>query len=297
MAKKIKVTGIIPAMITPFTGTGEVDFRGIRENVDFLIENGVAQVMCLGSTGEAATLTREECVRVIETTVEAADGRVPVMAGTGATSTREVIERTREAKSAGASSVMIVTPFYEIPTQEGLYRHYAAIAEAVDIPIVLYNIPPHTHVEIEPETLTRLAEIDNVVALKDSSGNLSYFAEVMRLAGDKISVLTGGDDITLPCFALGCHGAILALANIAPRMVVDLYQAVQQKEMTKAERLFYQLLPIARAISSPQNFPAPVKEAMMMLGRPAGLARSPIIPLSEPEKEAVRKALKTASLI
>jgi len=296
MTKKMKITGIIPAMITPFTGTGEVDFKGIRENVDFLIENGVAQVMCLGSTGEAATLTREECLRVIEATVEAAAGRVPVMAGTGATSTREVIERTKEAKSAGASSVMIVTPFYEIPTQEGLYRHYAAIAEAVDIPIVLYNIPPHTQVEIEPETLARLAEIDNVVALKDSSGNLSYFAEVMRLAGDKISVLTGGDDITLPCFALGCHGAILALANIAPRMVVDLYQAAKQ-DMAKAQKLFYQLLPIARAISSPQNFPAPVKEAMMLLGRPAGPARSPIIPLSPPEKEAIRKALKTAGLI
>jgi 4-hydroxy-tetrahydrodipicolinate synthase len=297
MAKKMKITGIIPAMITPFTGTGEVDFKGIRENVDFLIENGVAQVMCLGSTGEAATLTREECRRVVEATVEAAAGRVPVMAGTGATSTREVIERTKEAQSAGASSVMIVTPFYEIPTQEGLYRHYAAIAEAVDIPIVLYNIPPHTQVEIEPETLARLAEIDNVVALKDSSGNLSYFAEVMRLAGDKISVLTGGDDITLPCFALGCHGAILALANIAPRMVVDLYQAIQQKEMARAQKLFYQLLPIARAISSPQNFPAPVKEAMTLLGRPAGPARSPIIPLSPPEKEAIRKALKTAGLI
>ncbi|HEY82870.1 MAG TPA: 4-hydroxy-tetrahydrodipicolinate synthase [Dehalococcoidia bacterium] len=297
MAKKIQVTGIIPAMITPFTRTGEVDFKGIRENVDFLIESGVSEVMCLGSTGEAATLSREECVKVIEATVEAADGRVPVMAGTGATSTREVVERTREAKSAGVSSVMIVTPFYEIPTQEGLYRHYATIAEAVDIPIVLYNIPPHTHVEIEPETLARLAEIDNVVALKDSSGNLSYFAEVMRLAGDKISVLTGGDDITLPCFALGCHGAILALANIAPRMVVDLYQAAQQQDMTRAQRLFHQLLPIARAISSPQNFPAPVKEAMMLLGRPAGPARSPIIPLSAPEKEAIRKALQIAGLI
>jgi len=167
----------------------------------------------------------------------------------------------------------------------------------VDIPIVLYNIPPHTNVEIQPQTLARLAEIDNIVALKDSGGNLSYFAEAMRLVGDKISVLTGGDDIMLPCFALGCHGAILALANIAPRMVVDLFQAVQQKEMAKAEKLHYQLLPIARAISIPENFPAPVKEAVTMLGRPAGLARRPIMPVSELEKEAIRKALKIASLI
>lgn len=297
MAKKIKVEGIIPAMLTPFTDKGEIDIDGIRETVDFLIENGVSEIMCLGSTGEAATLTREECIKVTEATVKAISGRVRVMAGTGATSTKEVIERTKEAKSAGADSVMIVTPFYEIPTQEGLYRHYATIAETVDIPIVLYNIPPHTHVEIEPQTLARLAEIDNIVALKDSSGNLSYFAEAMRLVGDKISVLTGGDDITLPCFALGCHGAILALCNIAPRMVVDLYQAVQQKEMAKAEKLFYQLLPIARAISVPENFPAPLKEAVRMLGRPAGLARGPILAVSEPEKEAIRKALKIANLI
>ncbi|MFQ5996582.1 MAG: 4-hydroxy-tetrahydrodipicolinate synthase [Dehalococcoidales bacterium] len=296
MGKKVKIEGIIPAMLTPFTEKGELDINGIRETVEFFIENGVNEIMCLGSTGEAAALIKEERIKVTETTVRAANGRVPVMVGTGAPTTREVIEQTKEAKSAGADSVMIVTPFYEIPTQEGLYRHYANIAEAVDIPIVLYNIPPHTNVEIGLHTLERLVEIDNVVALKDSSGNLSYFGEVMRLVGDKITVLTGGDDVTLPCFALGCHGAILALCNIAPRMVVDMYQAVQQKEMDKAQKLYYQLLPISRAISVPQNFPAPLKEAVMMLGRPAGLARAPIMPVSAPEKAAIREALKIANL-
>jgi len=297
VGKKIKVEGIIPAMLTPFTEKGELDVNGIRETVDFFIENGVSEIMCLGSTGEATALTKEERIKATETTVKAANGRVPVMVGTGAPTTREVIEQTKEVKSAGADSVMIVTPFYEIPTQEGLYRHYATIAEAVDIPIVIYNIPPHTNVEIGLHTLERLVEIDNIVALKDSSGNLSYFAEAMRLVGDKIAVLTGGDDITLPCFALGCHGAILALCNIAPRQMVDLYQAVRQKEMAKAEKLYYQLLPIARTISVPQNFPAPLKEAVMMLGRPAGLARSPIMPVSAPEKEAIREALKIANLL
>jgi len=297
MGKKMKVEGIIPAMLTPFTGAGELDVDGIGKTVDFLIDNGVSEIMCLGSTGEAAALTKEERIKVTETTVKAAGGRVPVMVGTGAPTTRDVIEQTREAKNAGADSVMIVTPFYEIPTQEGLYRHFATIAETVDIPIVLYNIPPHTNVEIGLHTLERLVEIDNIVALKDSSGNLSYFAEVMRLVGDKIGVLTGGDDITLPCFALGCHGAILALCNIAPRMVVDLYQAVRQKEMAKAEKLYYQLLPMARAISIPENFPAPLKEAVSMLGRPAGLARAPIMPVSAPEKEAIRRALKIANLM
>jgi len=297
MGKKVKVEGIIPAMLTPFTEKGEIDVNGIRETVDFFIESGVSEIMCLGSTGEATALIKEERIKVTESTVKAANGRVPVMVGTGAPTTREVIEQTKEAKSAGGDSVMIVTPFYEIPTQEGLYRHYATIAEAVDIPIVLYNIPPHTNVEIGLHTLERLVEIDNIVALKDSSGNLSYFAEAMRLVGDKIAVLTGGDDITLPCFALGCHGAILALCNIAPRMVVDMYQAVQQKEMARAQKLYYQLLPMARAISVPQNFPAPLKEAVMILGRPAGLAREPIMPVSAPEKAAIREALKIANLL
>jgi 4-hydroxy-tetrahydrodipicolinate synthase len=296
MANKMSFNGIIPAMLTPFTSSGDLDLDGLKKNVDFLIENGVSQIMCLGSTGEAATLTREECVKVTEATVEAANGRVPVMAGTGATSTREVIERSKEAKSAGADSIMIGTPFYEIPNQDGLYKHYASIAEAVDIPICLYNIPPHTQVEIAPETLEKLAKIGNIQALKDSSGNLSYFAEVMRRVGDKMSILNGGDDITLPCFALGCHGAILALANIAPRMVVDLFQATQQNDKGKSLDIFFKLLPIARAISVAQNFPAPVKEAVNMLGRPAGPARSPIVPVGNSEKEEIKKALQHAGL-
>ena len=296
MANKMGFNGIIPAMLTPFTSSGDLDLDGLKKNVDFLIENGVSQIMCLGSTGEAATLTREECVKITEATVKAAKGRVPVMAGTGATSTREVIERSKEAKSAGADSIMIVTPFYEIPNQDGLYKHYASIAEAVDIPICLYNIPPHTQVEIAPETLERLAKIGNIQALKDSSGNLSYFAEVMRRVGDKMSILNGGDDITLPCFALGCHGAILALANIAPRMVVDLFQAIQQQEREKSLDIFFKLLPIARAISVAQNFPAPVKEAVNMLGRAAGPARSPIVPVDNAEKEEIKKALQHAGL-
>jgi 4-hydroxy-tetrahydrodipicolinate synthase len=297
MGNTMDFKGIIPAMLTPFTKSGDLDLDGLKKNVDFLIENSVSQIMCLGSTGEAATLTREECVKIIEATVKAAGGRVPVMAGTGATSTREVIERSREAKSAGADSVMIVTPFYEIPNQEGLYQHYATIAEAIDIPICLYNIPPHTQVEIAPETLEKLAKIGNIQALKDSSGNLNYFAEVMRRVGDKMSILNGGDDITLPCFALGCHGAILALANIAPRMVVELFQATQQNDKGKSLEIFFKLLPIARAISVAQNFPAPVKEAVNMLGRASGPARSPIVPVDSAEKEVIKKALQHAGLL
>jgi 4-hydroxy-tetrahydrodipicolinate synthase len=208
-----------------------------------------------------------------------------------------VIEQTREAKKAGADLVMIVTPFYEIPNQEGLYRHYATIAETVDMPIVLYNIPPHTNVEIGLSTLEKLVEIDNIVALKESSGNLAYFAEAMLRVGGKMPILTGGDDISLPCFAMGCHGAILALANIAPGDLVSLYKAVRDRDMDKAAELYYRLLPIARAISTAENFPAPLKEAVNQLGRPAGPARSPIMPVNAAEKETIRQALKTANLL
>jgi len=297
MGKTMKVEGIIPAMLTPFTEKGEVDVNGIKENVDFFIEGGVSGIMCNGSTGEATALTPAERIKVIETTVEAVRDRVKVIAGSGAPTTKEAVELTKEAKSAGAYAVMIVTPYYAIPTQEGLYKYYETIAKTVDIPIVIYNIPPHTNVEIQFNTLERLVEIDNIVALKDSSGNLSYFAEVMLRVGGKIGVLTGSDDITLPCFALGCHGAILALCNIAPRMVVDLYHAVQKREMEKALQLYYQLLPIARAISTSENFPAPLKEAVRMLGHPAGPVRSPIMPVAETEKASIREALKATNLL
>lgn len=297
MGKKIEVSGIIPAMLTPFTDAGEVDTAGLRETVNHLISNGVSQIMCLGSTGEATALTNNERIAIIEETVKTANGRVPVMAGTGAPTTRDVIEQTRDAKNAGADLVMIVTPFYEIPNQEGLYRHYATIAETVDMPIVLYNIPPHTNVEIGLSTLEKLVEIDNIVALKESSGNLAYFAEAMLRVGGKMPILTGGDDISLPCFAMGCHGAILALANIAPGDLVSLYQAVRDRDMDKAAELYYRLLPIARAISTAENFPAPLKEAVNQLGRPAGPARSPIMPVNAAEKETIRQALKTANLL
>jgi 4-hydroxy-tetrahydrodipicolinate synthase len=297
MEKEIRLEGIIPAMLTPFTENGEIDVDGIKENVNFLIENGVSGIMCNGSTGEAVALTKEERIKVIKATVEAAKGRVKTIAGTGVPSTDETIKLTRDAKSAGADAVMIITPFYEIPTQEGLYKHYETIAEAVDIPIVMYNIPQHTGVEIGLDVLRRLVEIDNIVALKDSSGNLSQFAEIIRLVGDKISVLTGCDDLLLSSFVLGSPGAILALCNIAPRLVVDLYRAVKDEKLKKAKELNYKLLSIGRAIGAPENFPAPVKEAVRILGRPAGPTRGPIIKVSEKEKEEIRAALKEAELL
>jgi len=297
MRKDVKPKGIIPAMITPFTESGEIDVSGIKATVDFLVDSGVSGILCNGSTGEAIVLTREERIKVTEATVSAAKGRVQVIAGTGAPSTNETIRLTQDAKTAGADAVLVITPFYEIPNQEGLYAHYDSLAETVDIPILPYNIPQHTGVEIALDTLKRLAEIDNIVGLKDSSGNISQFAEMIRLVGDKISVLTGCDDLLISSFVLGSPGGILALCNIAARMVVDLFESLSAGDLGKARELNFKLHPIARAISVAENFPGPVKEAVSQLGRPAGPTRRPITPLSVKAKEEIRDALRMAELL
>ncbi|GAI04654.1 unnamed protein product, partial [marine sediment metagenome] len=233
-------------MITPFTEKGEVDIEGIVENVEFLTKSGVHGIVVNGCTGEAVSLTREERTKVIRTSVNAAKGKVKIIAGTGVPTTRQVIELTEDAKSAGADTVLVITPFLEIPSKEGLFKHYETLAKTVDIPVIVYNIPQHTGVEIDPQTLNKLAEIDNIVGVKDSSGNLSQFAEMIRLTGDKISVLSGSDDLLFQSFLMGASGAIIALGNIAPKMTVDLYNAVKDGDIEKAKEIYYKLLPVAR---------------------------------------------------
>jgi 4-hydroxy-tetrahydrodipicolinate synthase len=294
----LKFKGIIPAVLTPFNNKGEFDEEAQRENLRFLIENGVHGLMVNGSTGEAENLSREERRKNVELAVEEAGGKIPVIAGTGVPSTKATIDLSKDAKDAGADAVMIVTPFYLIPNEEGLIKHYKTIAEKVDIPIVLYNIPQHTKVNLDSILIEKLCnEVSNIVGLKDSYGNLSQFADTIARVGDKISVLTGCDDLILPSLILGAPGAIVALANIAPKMVVELFEYVQKGEINKAKEIYFKLLPIARAIGSEYNFPAPVKEAVNLLGRKAGPPRSPITQLSIKEKEEIKKALKHAGLI
>jgi len=295
---RFELRGVIPAVITPFSEQEELDEDGLRTTLRYLIASGVHGVMVNGSTGEAENLSPEERKRIAEITVAEAKGKIPVVVGTGVPSTRVTIELTKDAKEAGADAVMIVTPFYLIPNEEGLAKHYKAVAENVDIPIVIYNIPQHTTVNLTPPMISHLCEeVPNIAALKDSAGNLSLFAETVRLVGDKISVLTGCDDQLLPAFVLGAHGTIVALANIAPSQTVEIFDAVQKGNIDKARKIYYDLLPIAQAISSSSNFPAPVKEAIKILGRPAGPTRSPIVPVNEKDREDIRKALKHAGLL
>jgi len=297
MGGELRLEGIIPAVITPFTQKYEIDEDGYRETLRFLMAQGVRGLMCAGSTGEGATLTREERKGLISTTVEEAKSRVPVIAGTGAPSTNETVIYTRDAKDAGADAALVVSPFYIIPNNVGLIDHYRELTKRVDLPIIVYNIPAHTGTNIDSQMLVKLSRLRNIVGIKDSSGNMSQFTEEIRVAGAKMAILTGCDDLLYPSFTLGAPGAIVAIGNIAPKEAVAIYEAVRKGDHEEARRLHYQVLPVARAIGVASNFPAVVKEIVQQLGRPAGPARKPSVPLSEDESKSIREALIKSRLL
>jgi 4-hydroxy-tetrahydrodipicolinate synthase len=287
--------GSIVAIVTPFKG-GEVDEDGYRELIEFQISNGTAAIVPCGTTGESATLNMEEHSRVIDIALEAVNGRVPVIAGTGGNSTKEAIQLSKHAKEAGADATLQVTPYYNKPTQEGLYQHYKAIAEAVPLPQVLYNVPGRTSVNMLPETVARLAELQEVVAIKEASGDLGQMAEILNLAGDKITLLSGDDNVTLPVLALGGKGVISVIANIVPKDSADMVQAWEQGDVTKARELFYKLLPLSKAVFFETN-PIPVKTSLGLMGKISEEMRLPLVPMSSSNRERLIKALKDYGLI
>jgi len=287
--------GSIVAIVTPFKG-GEVDEEAYRELIEFHIENGTSAIVPCGTTGESATLNMEEHARVIDIAIEAVNKRVPVIAGTGGNSTQEAIELTRHAKEAGADATLQVTPYYNKPTQEGLYQHYRAIAREVPLPQVLYNVPGRTSVNMLPETVARLAELPEVVAIKEASGNLGQMAEIVRLAGDKITLLSGDDNVTLPVLALGGKGVISVVANIVPKDTADMIQAWEDGDVERARTLFYKLFPLCQAMFYETN-PIPVKTALAMMGKISEEMRLPLCPMSRANREKLEKALRDYGLI
>lgn len=296
MGEKARFHGIMPAMLAVFKADGELDLEGIKRNVQFYVDAGCSGIVCNGSTGEAVNLSREERKAVIRATREVGGGRIVIVAGTGAPTTNAALELTQDAKEAGADAALVITPFNAIPNKVGLYKHYAAVAK-VGIPVILYNLPQHTGVEIDLDTLAKLVKLDAVVGIKESSGNLSYFAEIIRRFGQDLTPITGCDDMTLQAFSLGASAAILALGNIAPKMLVELLAAVEASDLAKARSLYFKLLPMAQAISSSVNFPAPVKEAVRLLGRPSSDPRLPIVAVEAEESRAIRQALVYAGLL
>jgi 4-hydroxy-tetrahydrodipicolinate synthase len=296
MNKELIIPGIIPALITSFDASGNLDMEGIKTNVEFLIEKGISGLLICGSTGEAATLTREERRKVIEHVVKVTNKRIKVIVGTGAPATAETINNSLEAKAAGADAILAITPFYIIPTQDGIYNHYKQINDIVGLPLYIYNLPQHTGVDISLDLLERLADLEHIVGIKESSGRASYIAEAIFRVGSKIAIIEGGDDVVFPSLCMGATANIVALGNLAPAELVNIYNSVKSGDIATAKKIYFQILPIARAISVSINFPAGVKAGVELLGRPAGPCRSPISILPE-EREMIRKALVDSKLL
>ena len=287
--------GIHTALITPFRD-GQVDEDALRAHVERQIEAGVDGVVPCGSTGESATLSHLEHRRVVEIVVDAAKGRVPVIAGTGSNSTREAIELTLHAKQAGADGALLLSPYYNKPTQEGIYAHYAAIAEATRFPLVLYNIPGRTASNIAPEIIARLARLEHVVGVKEACGNVDQIAHVIAKCPQDFAVLSGDDSLTLPLLALGAKGAISTTSNVAPRQVADVVRLFQKGDATGARALHHALLPLFDVLFCETN-PIPVKAAAAELGFCSPEIRLPLTRITDANLERLKLVLKDLEIL
>jgi 4-hydroxy-tetrahydrodipicolinate synthase len=287
--------GALTALVTPFRD-GAVDREALTRIVDEQIASGVHGLVPCGSTGESATLTHNEHIEVIKLVVERARGRVPVIAGTGSNATAEAIRLTRGAKEAGADAALLISPYYNRPTQEGIYRHYRAIAEATRFPLIVYNIPGRTSSKIEASTLERLAALPDIIGLKEATGSLDECQEVIRRCGDRLPVYAGDDALTLPVMAVGGVGVISVVSNCAPKPWVAMLDAVRRNDWADARRRSYALLPLLRALFLETN-PIPIKAAMAMLGYCTDEVRLPLLPMSDAPRQQLRAALQDAGLL
>jgi 4-hydroxy-tetrahydrodipicolinate synthase len=288
-------SGSIVAIVTPFRN-GKVDERAFGDLIEWQIANGTNGIVPCGTTGESATLTHDEHHRVIRLSVEVVKGRVPVIAGTGSNSTDEAISLTRHAKEAGADGALLITPYYNKPTQEGLYRHYKAVAEAVDIPLVLYNIPGRTGVNMLPATVARLAVMKSIVGVKEGSGSVQQASDIAQACGDRLTVLAGDDALTLPMMAVGAKGVITVTANIMPKEMSQLVASFQAGRIDEARRIHFLLSPLFAALFFETN-PIPVKEAMGMMGKIDPELRLPLCAMSADNRNQLTRVLKEMRLV
>jgi 4-hydroxy-tetrahydrodipicolinate synthase len=287
--------GSLVAIITPFK-KGKFDEKRYAELIEWHIAQGTQGIIPCGSTGEAATLDYSDHFRVMEVAIDTVNKRIPVLAGTGANSTDEAIIITKKAKELGADGALIVTPYYNKPTQEGLYLHFRAIAQAVDIPIVLYNVPGRTAVNMLPSTVARLLEFKNIVGLKEATGDMRQASDLVRLCGDRLILLSGDDFTTFPMLALGGVGVISVTANIVPKDFADMCSAWAKGDIAKARQLHYKLEPLNGAMFIETN-PIPVKTALAMMGKIEEEFRLPLCPMSAANREKLAAALKDAGVI
>ncbi len=287
--------GSFVALVTPFKD-GELDADGLRANIRYQIEQGTNGLVAAATTGESPALSDDEKERILTACLDESKGRIPVIMSTGTNSTQKTIDATRKAKEWGAQGALVVTPYYNKPTQEGLFRHYEAVAASADIPLILYNVPGRTGVKIEPETAVRLAEFQNIVSIKEASGDLDQVSHIVAQCGQQLTVLSGDDSLTLPMLSVGAKGVISVVANILPKEVSEMIAAFQRGEADKARKIHLRLYPVIKALFSETN-PIPVKRAMELLGMAAGHPRLPLVPLSSSaEKELTRVLTETGLL-
>ena len=289
------ITGSLVALVTPMHANGEIDWSALKSLVEWHVAEGTHGIVAVGTTGESATLTVDEHCAVIKSVIETVNGRIPVIAGTGANSTREAIELTRLAKEAGADACLLVTPYYNKPTQEGLYQHYKAVAEAVDIPEILYNVPGRTGVDMLNSTVARLAGIPNIVGIKDATGDLVRGQELLNLVGDKMAVYSGDDGTAYELILMGAKGNISVTANVAPKAMSVVCEAALAGNAALAKALNEPLTALHNDLFVESN-PIPVKWALVHMGRMESGIRLPLTPLAESCHDVVRAALQRAGL-
>jgi 4-hydroxy-tetrahydrodipicolinate synthase len=288
-------SGSFVAIVTPFAN-GKFDEKTMAELIEFQISNGTHGIVPCGTTGESATLSPEEHERVVAATVEMVHKRVPVIAGTGSNSTQEAVSLTKHAKTAGADGALLITPYYNKPTQEGLFRHFEAIARSVDLPLILYNIPGRTSINMLPSTVARLSQIESIVGIKEGSGSLQQVSDIIHQTKDDFLVLSGDDPLTLPMMALGGKGVITVTANVAPKDMSSMVSAALNGDFQEARRLHFKLAPIFGALFLETN-PIPVKAALAMMGKGSDEVRLPLTTLAKEFRPKLKEALQTSGVL
>lgn len=287
--------GALSAIVTPFRD-GAVDETALRDLIEWQIEGGVDGIVPCGSTGESATLSHAEHEQVIRIAVQQARRRVPVVAGTGSNSTAEAIRLTAFAREVGADGALLISPYYNKPTQEGIFKHYKMIAASVDLPLIVYNIPGRTGSNILPETFARLCEVRNVVSVKEASGSMDQITDIRRLCGERLTILSGDDSLALPIMALGGRGVIAVITNVMPREMHELAAAGLAGDFAHARELHYRMLPLMRALFAETN-PIPIKYAVAQVRKCSPEVRMPLTPLSAAAAERLRSVMKELGLI
>ncbi len=294
---KGRLEGIFVPHVTPFTKSGEIDGNALRELIPFWLDSGLHGLVTLGSNGEAAYLSREERRKVLEIVVEEVNGRGIFIAGTGSASTKETMQLTRDALDVGVDAALIVTPYYFKPSSRELFEHYARVIQAVDIPVILYNVPKFTGLDMDLEVVVKLVdEFSQIVGIKESSGSMGKITELVRLIGDRISVLAGTGDLILPTLVMGGDGAIVAVANVAPKLCANLYQTFKGGDVERAKDLQAKLTYLNEVLVKKFNQLSAIKEALNILDFPAGFPRLPALPLGKDERNEIEQTLEAVGL-